>query len=191
MHSRRELLLASAAVAAAGIVGCGGGGKSSSVATVSTGQADSEAAILGALLDQEYSSIASYALIAGKVTGPARADALRFLGHERRHAAALAAGIHALGNSASPAKPRSEYETGFPPLRNARDALSFALDVENTAVAAYSDAIGKIVTDSLRATAAAILTTESEHASVALRSLGRPQVPSAFVNGTPPQVSGP
>jgi hypothetical protein len=160
------------------------------VVTVSTAAADSDAAVLGALLDQENSSIAAYTLLATKLHGAPLASARRFLGHERRHAAAMAAAIRALGTSPSPPHPQSEYEAGFPRLRNARDALSFALDVETTAIAAYADGIGKIATDSARATAAAILVTESEHAAVALGELGRPQVPQAFVTGPPPQVKG-
>ena len=96
-----------------------------------------------------------------------------------------------LGSTPDPPRPRTEYEAGFPRLRGARDALSFALDVETTAVAAYSDAIGKIATDDVRATAAAILVTESEHAAVALGELGRAQVPEAFVTGAPPEASTP
>jgi rubrerythrin len=145
-------------------------------------------AILGSLLDQENSSIAAYSMLSSKLRGPALVSAQRFLGHERRHAAALGAAIRALGNAPEAPRPRSEYEAGFPRLRTARDALSFALDVETTAIAAYSDAIGKIATDTARATAAAILVTESEHATVALGELGRPQIPAAFVNGPPPQA---
>jgi rubrerythrin len=186
MHSRRELLVA--AGAAAVLSSCGGGSKSGSVATVSTAQADSDVAILGSLLDQENSSIAAYSRLASKLRGPALASAQRFLGHERRHAAALSSAIRALGNAPEAPRPRSEYEAGFPRLRTARDALSFALDVETTAIAAYSDAIGKIATDTARVTAATILVTESEHAAVALGALGRPQTPAAFVNGPPPQA---
>jgi hypothetical protein len=194
MHSRRELLLASLGAAAGGgvLASCGGGGsKTQSTPTVSTAQADSDAAILGALLDQENSSIAAYVLIGSKLHGPALGEARRFLGHERRHAAALAAAIRALGSTPAAPRPRAEYQSGFPRLRNARDALSFALDVETTAMAAYSDALGKIATDDARGTAAAILVTESEHAAVALGELGRPQVPDAFVTGPPPQQGGP
>jgi hypothetical protein len=188
--SRRRLLVTSATLAAAAISSCGGG-KSKTAVTVSTAQADSDAAILGALLDQENSSIAAYTLIATKLHGAPLASARRFLGHERRHQSALADAIRSLGSTPSPARPQAEYEAGFPRLRNPRDALSFALDVETTAVAAYSDAIGKIATDGIRATLAAILVTESEHASVALGELGRPPVPAAFVTGPPPQVNTP
>ena len=192
MHSRRELLVASlAAGSAAVLTSCGGGSKSSSVVTVSTAAADNDAAVLDTLLDQENSSIAAYTLLAARLGGRALAEARRFLSHERKHATAITAAIQAVGSTPSAPRPRSEYEAGFPRLRNARDALSFALDVESTAIAAYSDAIGKLATDSARVTAATILVTESEHAAVALGELGRPQIPAAFVNGPPPQATTP
>jgi rubrerythrin len=191
--SRRELLMASATAAAGAgaavlVASCGGSGSNTkSTETVSTIQAQSDAAILDALLDMERSSIVAYTLLAPKLRGAALAAARTFLGHERRHAAALEAGIRALGGSPSPLRPQSEYAATFPRIRGERDALSFALDVENTAVAAYADALGKFVTDSVRVTTAAILVTESEHAAVVLGDLGRPQVPQPFVTGPPPQ----
>ena len=195
--SRRELLVASAAAAAGGgaaalIASCGGDdSKTKSAETVSTTQAEADAAILNALLDQEHSSIAAYLLIATKLSGAAVGLANAFLEHERRHAAALERAIPRLGGTASPPRPRSEYESTFPRLRGRRDALSFALDVETTAVSAYADALGKIATDGVRAVAASILVTEAEHASVALGGLGRPQVPEPFVTGPPPQGETP
>jgi rubrerythrin len=177
--------------AAALIASCGGSGsKTNTTETVSTAQADSDAAILNALLDQENSSIAAYAFAATKLSGTALRSARVFLGQERRHAGALERAIQALGGTAAPARPRSEYQTTFPRLRGERDALSFALDVETTAVAAYADALGKIVTDGVRVTAASILVTEAEHAAVVLGDLGRPQVPEPFVTGPPPQPGG-
>jgi rubrerythrin len=195
--SRRELLVASVTAAAGGgaavlVSSCGGSGsKTKSAETVSTVQAEGDAAILNALLDLEHSSIAAYTVVAGKLRGNALASALEFLGHERRHASALERAIRRLGGT--PQAPRSggEYRATFPRLRGERDALSFALDVETTAVAAYADALGKIVTDGVRTTAAAILVTESEHAAVVLGELGRPQVPEPFVTGPPPQADSP
>jgi rubrerythrin len=160
------------------------------VPTVSTAQTDSDAAILGALLDQEYGAIAAYTLLAPKLHGRALVSARRFAGHERRHADALARAIRALGASPAPPRPQSEYAAGFPKLRGERDALSLALDVETTAMAAYADALGKLATDPVRVTAATILTTEAEHAAVVLGDLGRPQVPEAFVTGPPPSGAG-
>jgi rubrerythrin len=194
-RTRRELLVAGAALAAGGaaaaaISSCGGS-KAKRAETVSTTQADADAAILDALLDQEHSSIAAYTLIATKLSGPALAAARRFIGHERKHADALARAIGRLGGTPTGARPEGEYAAGFPRLRGERDALSFALDVETTAISAYSDALGKIATDGVRATAATILVTESEHAAVVLGDLGRPQVPEPFVNGPPPQGDTP
>jgi rubrerythrin len=84
-------------------------------------------------------------------------------------------------------RPRSEYLGTFPRLRGDRDALSFALDVETTAVGAYADALGKIATDGVRAALGSILIAEAEHASLVLGELGRPQVPEPFVTGPPPE----
>jgi rubrerythrin len=195
-RSRRDLLAAAAALAAGGaaaaaISSCGGGSKTTQADTVSTTQAQSDAAILNALLDQEHSSIAAYTVIATKLSGTALASAEEFVGQERRHADALGRAIERLGGTPTPPRPDAEYASGFPRLRGERDALSFALDVETTAVAAYSDALGKLTTDGVRATAAAILVTESEHAAVALGELGRPQVPQPFVTGPPPQEETP
>src|SRR3954454_8146128 len=62
--SRRQLMAGSLAAAAGALVAsCGGSNsKSRAVETVSTTEAESDAAVLGALLDQEYSSIAAYTL---------------------------------------------------------------------------------------------------------------------------------
>jgi rubrerythrin len=193
--SRRELLMASATAAAGAgaavlVSSCGGSSsKATSTETVSTTQAQSDAAILAALLDLEHSAIAAYTLIATKLSGRALASARLFASQEASHAAALEAGITKLGSTPSPARPRAEYLATFPRLRGERDALSFALDVEDTAVAAYADALGKFVTDSVRVTTASILVTEAEHAAVLLGELGRPQVPEPFVTGAPPQAS--
>jgi bacterioferritin (cytochrome b1) len=193
--SRRELLMASVAAAAGGgaaaaIAACGGSGSKSKTPTVSTAQMDSDAAVLNALLDLEHSAIAAYTLASTRLSGSALASARTFLGHERAHAGALARAIGALGGTPAPPRPRAAYDATFPRLRGSRDALSFALDVESTSVSAYADAIGKIATDDVRVTLAAILVTEAEHAAVVLGDLGRPQVPDPFVTGPlPPQGS--
>lgn len=192
--SRRELLVASITAAAGGgaavlVASCGGSGsKTTSATTVNTALAQNDAAILNALLDLENSSIAAYMLAATKLTGPSLTAAHTFLAHERSHAAALEQAIRGLGATPAPPRPASAYDATFPRLRGARDALSFAFDVETTSIAAYADALGKFATDSVRLTTASILTTEAEHAAVVLGELGRPQVPQPFVTGSPPPV---
>lgn len=187
-RTRRGLLVAAAGGGAAlAIASCGGDSKPKrDVETVSTTQAQSDAAILGALLDLEHSSIAAYGYVAAKLRGRPLAAARTFAAQERRHAAAIEAAIRKVGGSPAAARPAREYVDGFPSLRGEREALSFALDVETTAIAAYADALGKFATDAVRSTAAAILVTESEHAAVVLGGLRRPQVPEPFVTGPPP-----
>lgn len=191
--SRREILTASLALAggagAALIASCGGASsKTPSTETVSTIQMQDDAAILGTLLDLEASAIVAYGTVAPLLAGSRQTLARTLGAQERRHAAALRAAMAPLGEQPAVPKSPDEYRSTFPPLRNARDALGFALDVEDTAIGAYADAIGKVVTDSVRVTLAAILASECEHASVVLGQLGRPQVPAAFVTGPPPQA---
>jgi rubrerythrin len=195
-RSRREILVASAALAggasAALIASCGGGNsKTPSTETVSTIQMQDDAAILNTLLDLEDSAIVAYGLVARRVSGANVALARKLRAHEEAHAAALRRAIPRLGQAPNPAKAPSEYEATFPALRGERGALSFALDVEQTAIGAYADAVAKVVTDDVRRLLATILATESEHAAVMLGRLGRPQAPGAFVTGPPPpQGSG-
>src|SRR5439155_10607391 len=113
-------------------------------------------------------------------------EAREFLAHEREHAAALARAISDLGSQPFKPRPRSAYTAGFPPLRNAADFLNFALDVENTSVAAYLDSLAALNTDPLRSEVASIMTAEAEHLAVLYGLLLRPQVPNAFVTGESP-----
>jgi rubrerythrin len=193
--SRREILVASAALAggasAALIASCGGGGpKGKSTETVSTIEMQNDAAILNTLLDLESSAVVAYEMVARELSGSQASLARRLRQQEQAHAAALREAIPRLGQAAQPAKPDAEYESTFPPLRDARTALAFALDVEDTAIGAYADAIAKVVTDGVRRTLAAIMAAEAEHAAVLLGRLGRPQAPAAFVTGTPAQGGG-
>jgi hypothetical protein len=194
--SRREILIASSALAggagAALIASCGGGGsKTNSTETVSTIEMQNDAAILATLLDLESSAQVAYELIGRRVSGRAVALAHKLRSQELAHAQALRSLLPGLGEAAPATKSAAEYRATFPPLPDAHAALAFALDVENTAIGAYADAIGKVVTDAVRGRLAAILATESEHAAVVLGQLGRPQAPAAFVTGPPPvQGSG-
>jgi rubrerythrin len=175
---------------AAALASCGGGSKGESSTTVSTVQLQNDAAVLNTLLDLEASAIVAYESAAAKLSGRALAAARTFGGQERAHAAALRRTIRGLGAAPMPVHSPAEYRSTFQPLRNGRDALSFALDVEDTAIGAYADALGKVATGPARVTLAAIMAVESEHAASLLGLLGRPQVPAAFVTGPPPAEGG-
>lgn len=177
-----SLLGGSAAVVAA----CGGGGNEPEETTISTTQAQGDAAVLNAALELEHTAIAAYEVGLGLLKGTAQREAREFLDHEREHAAALTRAISDLGSQPFKPRPRSAYTAGFPPLRSARDFLDFALDVENTSVAAYLDSLAALNTDPLRQEVASIMTAEAQHMAVVSGLLGKPQAPSAFVTGESP-----
>ena len=181
-NSRRELLVASLTAAAGGgaaalIASCGGGSVEDEVHRHREHDAGGErrrdperAARPGAQLDRGVHADRHEAARAGACL---RAAVRRPRAPPRRRARAGHPGARRHAHRRRARRP--EYASGFPRLRGERDALSFALDVETTAVAAYSDALGKIATDGVRATAAAILVTESEHAVGGAR---RPRPPA-------------
>lgn len=139
--------------------------------------------ILNAALDLENTAIAAYTAGAALLKGAVLETGKLFLAHEQEHAAGLAQAIRDLGGTPNKAKPAAAYAKGFPKLRSQNDVLRFAVDLENTAVAAYVDAIPKLSDPKLRQTAAAINTNEAEHISVLLGALGKPPVPDAYVTG--------
>jgi rubrerythrin len=135
--------------------------------------------ILNAALDLELMAVAAYRAGIALLAGEVREVAKRFLDQEREHAAGLASAIKHAGGT--PNRAKASYD--FPRLRTQADVLRFAVDIENTAIAAYIDALPKLGKGDLRATAAAILANEAEHIAVLLGALGMQQVPAAFVVG--------
>jgi rubrerythrin len=172
--------------ASAVLATCGGDGKNTTQTTVSTTQAQGDAAVLNAALELEHTAIAAYETGLKLMNGKDRAAAAQFLEHERQHAAALARAIARLGTVPVKQRPISAYAAGFPPLHTATDFLEFALDVENTAIAAYQDSMAALNTDPLRPEVASIMANEAQHMAVIYGLLGRPQVPNAFVTGESP-----
>jgi rubrerythrin len=140
-------------------------------------QADVE--ILNGALDLELMAVAAYKAAAGQMRGSVLEIGKTFLAQEQEHADGLSAAIKDAGGT--PNRAKSSYE--FPALRSQTDALKFAVDLENTAIAAYIDALPKLSQGDLRATAAAIITSEAEHVAVLLDALGRDPMPDAFVTG--------
>ena len=140
---------------------------------------EADAEILNSALDLELMAVAAYKAGARHLKGSILDVGQTFLEHEQEHADGLQRAVRDLGGR--PNRAKSAYD--FPTLRSQEDVLRFAVDLENTAVAAYIDALPKLSDGQLRATVAAIVTTEAEHLSVLLDALGRPPVPGAFVVG--------
>lgn len=182
--SRRRFFAGSGVSVAAGsallVAGCGGDTKDAAV--VKPTRKESEAAdveILNGALDLELMAVAAYKAAAGQLRGGVLQVGKLFLEQEQEHADALESAIKDAGGT--PNRAKSSYD--FPVLSSQRGALKFAVGLEQTAVAAYIDALPKLTNNSLRGTASAILTTEAEHISVLLEALGRAPAPHAFVTG--------
>lgn len=140
---------------------------------------EADVEILNGALDLELLSVAGLKAGAGRLSGAALQIAQTLLEQEQDHADGLAAAIVELGGTANRAK--SSYD--LPQLRSQADVLAFAVELENTAIAAYIDALPKLTDGDLRATSAAILTNEAEHLAVLRDALGMDPAPDAFVTG--------
>lgn len=172
---------ASAVVASA----CGDGGSSGSPGKGGSGEKD--VVLLNHALDLEYTAVAAYTVSTDLLRGRLLALGRQFRDQEREHAHGLASAIKGLGGTPQQPKTAAEYERGFPRLRDRSDVLTFAIDLENKAVASYMDTIPKLSSGQLRQTAVAIVANEAEHIAtlVGARTGGDParQVPNAFVTG--------
>jgi hypothetical protein len=187
--SRRAALSLAAAGAGAGlaavVVACDGDDPDTqdTTQTISPERKRGDAAAIASLLDAERTAAIAYAAMRermGRLAG-------EFLRHESAHARALERALAGLGADPEPPRPRSAYADDFPPLRTREDALRFALDVEETQIAAYGDAVPTLFTPELRVTTATILGVQAEHLAVLLGQLDEPQAPKAFVIGEPPE----
>lgn len=142
-------------------------------------QDEADVEILNGALDLELMAIAAYKEGAALLKGHALQVVKVFLEQEQEHADALVNAIRDAGGT--PNRAKRSYD--FPELGSQRGVLKFGVELENTAVAAYIDALPKLSERDLRGTAAAILTNEAEHICVLREALGQPPVPKAFVTG--------
>ena len=156
---------------------CGDDTKTPVVGPDESDEADVE--ILNSALDLELMVVAAYKAGAAQLKGDVLAIGKLFLEQEQEHADGLMSAIKDAGGT--PNKAKKSYD--FPELRSQTDVLRFAVDLENTAIAAYNDALPKLGEGDLRATAAAIISNEAEHVAVLLGALGEEQVADAFVVG--------
>jgi len=180
--SRRRFFQMSGVSVAAGsavfLAACGDDAPpTTSSGTDESDQADVE--ILNSALDLELMAVAAYKAGAAQLEGSVLKIGKLFLEQEQEHADGLSRAIKDAGGKANRAK--ASYD--FPVLRSQTDVLRFAVDLENTAIAAYIAALPKLSQGDLRATAAAIVSNEAEHVAVLLGALDEEQVPFAFVVG--------
>jgi rubrerythrin len=124
-------------------------------------------------------AVAAYKAGAARLKGDVLQVGKLFLEQEQEHADGLMTAIKDAGGT--PNRAKASYD--FPKLTSQQDVLRFAVDIENTAIAAYIDALPKLGKGDLRATAAAIVSNEAEHVAVLRGALGEQQAPDAFVVG--------
>jgi hypothetical protein len=139
--------------------------------------------VLTSLLELERTAVVAYGVLRRRLPGLAPT----FLAQERAHARALGRGLTGLGIEPERPRARSSYAGEFPRLRTREEALRFALDVEQTQIAAYGDSVPSLFTPELRVTVATIFATQAEHTAVLLGELDEPQAPRDFVIGEPPE----
>jgi hypothetical protein len=151
--------------------------------TISPERKRGDAVVLASLLELERTAVVAYDTLRRRLPGLAPA----FLVHERAHTRALERALADLGVELEPPRAQSSYAGEVPPLRTREEALRFALDVEQTQIAAYGDSVPALFTPELRVTVATIFATQAEHMAVVLGELDEPQAPRDFLVGEPPE----
>jgi rubrerythrin len=146
--------------------------------------ADDDARILAAAIRLEQSAVVVYATAATSgLLGPRlEAVARRFRDQEQEHADALTAALRQIGGR-PPLPPRPAQIAGLRALRTREQVLSFAVDLELEAVAAYYEAHQKLADPALLRTGAQIMANEGQHLVVLRQALGRQPLPDAFETG--------
>jgi rubrerythrin len=181
-QSRRRFLQRSGTLAGGSALVLGACGDDTAKPVVVTGPDESDQAdveILNGALDLELRIVAAYKAGAARLRGSMLDIAQTFLEQEQEHADGLASAIKDAGGK--PNRAKSAYE--FPEMRSQTDVLRYAIDIENTTIAAYIDALAKLTQGDLRATIAGIVTNEAEHVAVLRDALGMNPVPAALVTG--------
>jgi bacterioferritin (cytochrome b1) len=162
------------------LAACGSSDKGSGASgSGAAGGNQADVDLLNSALDLEFMAVAAYKAGATLLTGDVLTLGKVFLQQEQEHVDGLKSAIMSLGGK--PNRAKTSYD--FPTITTQDGALKFALTLENTAVAAYIDALPKLSTGKLRAMAASILTDEGEHIAVIRGGLGMDPVPDAFVTG--------
>jgi rubrerythrin len=150
---------------------------------------DTDGTILVQAITLERVAVLAYDTIVGTGLLGGRLDRqLRLLrGHEQQHADVLTKALTDLGGT-PPRAPSGLQDVdkvvkGLGDIRTQAEALSFAIELETAAVAAYHDAQAKLVEAKLLQTGASIAANEGQHLVVLRQAARRPPVPHALETG--------
>jgi rubrerythrin len=186
-HDRRELLKRGFALGGAAIAA------SSIPLLVSVrdafAKATGDAAILESAITMErITAIAYGAALSGGLLSPAAERAVRgFRGHEQQHARVLVTALTDLGGI-PPAPPKGiavvdDVAQGLDDVKTQADIVNFMIEVETAGIAAYHDALAKLIETRLLQTSASIMANEGQHLVVLRKLVGADPVPNAFETG--------
>ena len=141
--------------------------------------------LLNDALALEHSAVALYQSGAETLDEAAAEIAERFAEVENEHVDALRGAIEELGGTPVEERSAEQYrrDLRLGRLSGDRDFLNLAVDLENTAVAVYTDAIARLGAATLRRELLEIVAADAGQISVLLGELGEAQVPDAFVVG--------
>jgi hypothetical protein len=148
--------------------------------------ARTDAGLLQAALHVEQVAALAYVAAAdGSLSGRERAQALRFAGHERRHAAAFETMLFALTVPVREHAGPDDLEALLPGLRDSgrRDALQALAELEGAAIAGHQ-LMGRrlLALDALR-TVAVVMAGGAQHLVVLRHALGRTPLTRAYETG--------
>ena len=144
----------------------------------------SGAGVLNSVLALEHAVVAAYGTGAKLLRGEALRYARQIEEQERGHVRRLQELIRELGSGTAKARNPDEYARSFPRLRDGRDALRFARDLEEREVRACLNALERLPAAGLRGAAAEIAAQEGAHLAVINVLRGGPAAPQPFVTGT-------
>lgn len=183
IHSRRRALAGSGLVLSAAAMALLGGRDALAAGTkASAADIEADVRILNTALGAEYEAVAAYQV--GAESGLLGKDvlgvAVAFQGHQKEHAAAIAATLRKLGGEAAAAK--SKYSFPVDKLKSQADVLRFAAGLEKGAISAYLGAVPLFADKALAQVAASILGDEAMHWAVLRQVLGETPVPAAFMS---------
>jgi rubrerythrin len=150
---------------------------------------DTDGTILQKAITLERVAVLAYDTIVGTGLLGGRLDRqLRLLrSHEQQHADVLTKALTDLGGT-PPRAPSGLQDVdkvvrGLGDITTQAQALSFAIELETAAVAAYHDAQAKLVEAKLLQTGASIAANEGQHLVVLRQAARRPPVPHALETG--------
>ncbi len=152
-------------------------------------QDEADGSVLASAIDLERVTVIAYdSVIGGGLLTPAVRGVVRgFRAHEQEHADAWVTALTDLGGT-PPAPPKGvadveDVAKGLGDVRSQADVLSFLIELETAAVAAYFDAHRKLGEARLLQTGASIMGNEGQHLSVLRRTAGQNPIPNSFETG--------